>query len=116
MVFLTEGIINAWSKIKIVLYGAPITHDILSFFSYESRFYKIHTLTLLFGVSRKKLAYIAHIRDTVLYNSWEFQNYDRIMKSARRLEQFGLMEGKESLFRENEAKKQEVWAQRRTNP
>lgn len=65
MVYLTEGIINAWSKIKIVLYGAPITHDILSFFSYESRFYKIHTLTLLFGVSRKKLAYIAHIE--ILY-------------------------------------------------
>lgn len=59
MVFLTESIINAWGKIKIILYGAPITHDIPSFFLYESLFYKIRTLRLQFGVSRKKLAYIS---------------------------------------------------------
>lgn len=90
MVFLTEGIINTWGKIKIVLYGAPIPHDIPSFFSCESRFYKIRTLTLLFGDSRKKLGYIAHIRETVLYNTWKFQNYDSLPQSPSQIKIRGL--------------------------
>lgn len=51
--FLGKGTINAWGKIKIILYGAPITHDISSFFSYVIL---QNTLTLQFGVSCNKLA------------------------------------------------------------
>lgn len=65
--FLGKGIINAWGKIKIILHGAPITHDFSSFFWYE---FLQNTLTLQLKLAVINYLTYAHIRDTVLYYTW----------------------------------------------